>query len=258
MRGARLSRSPPPLQTGGRGNPQQPDGGGDDDDDDDDFEIQLDTQAIASAAPAPAAAVGAVPTDPRLARAAAAGGAAGAPTPGFAGSAPGGPPPPPDGVPGTPGTGPGGGGGGAGAGTPAKPRVRMPQVPMEPDLPPVLPSRARPGQRIRLPGQSRVTPEEYREFLSLGHGEIYNLDLDLCVASFCGGSCRGGGRAGRPIAKRGKEGGRARPGRAAPREFAFLLASAHRRSIARLCLGYMDSQAVKAPVACWWAAISYR
>jgi hypothetical protein len=55
----------------------------------------------------------------------------------------------------------------------------MPSVAMDPDLPPVLPSRARPGQRIRLPGQSRVTPEEYREFLSLGHGEIYNLDLDL-------------------------------------------------------------------------------
>lgn len=71
------------------------------------------------------------------------------------------------------------GGAGVAPAGPAKPRVRMPSAPMDPDLPPALPSRARPGQRIRLPGQSRVTPEEYREFLSLGHGEVYNLDLDL-------------------------------------------------------------------------------
>jgi len=47
------------------------------------------------------------------------------------------------------------------------------------DLPPALPSAAAPGQRVRLPGQSRVTPDEYREFLALGHGEIFNLDVDL-------------------------------------------------------------------------------
>lgn len=50
---------------------------------------------------------------------------------------------------------------------------------MNPDLPPALPSSAAPGQRVRLPGQSRVTPDEYREFLALGHGEIFNLDVDL-------------------------------------------------------------------------------
>ena len=33
-------------------------------------------------------------------------------------------------------------------------------------------------QFIKLPRQTRVTPEEYREFLSLGHGEIFTLDLD--------------------------------------------------------------------------------
>jgi 15-cis-phytoene desaturase len=55
----------------------------------------------------------------------------------------------------------------------------LPKYPVNNDLPPVLPSQAAPGQRVRLPGQSRVTPEEYREFLGLGHGEIFNLDIDL-------------------------------------------------------------------------------
>ena len=27
----------------------------------------------------------------------------------------------------------------------------------------------------------QVSPEEYREFLALGHGEIFNLDLDAVV-----------------------------------------------------------------------------
>ena len=33
-------------------------------------------------------------------------------------------------------------------------------------------------QWLKLPKQTRVTPDEYREFLSLGHGEIFTLDLD--------------------------------------------------------------------------------
>lgn len=46
---------------------------------------------------------------------------------------------------------------------------------------PVLPSIARPGQRIRLPGQTRVMHDEYKEFLNLGHGDIFDLDPDLCA-----------------------------------------------------------------------------
>lgn len=42
-----------------------------------------------------------------------------------------------------------------------------------------LPSQAAPGQRTKLPGQTRVMPDEYKEFLGLGHGEIYNLDPDM-------------------------------------------------------------------------------
>ena len=49
----------------------------------------------------------------------------------------------------------------------------------DPNNPGVLPSQTTgPEQRIRLPGQTRVTPDEYKEFLSLGHGDIFNLDLD--------------------------------------------------------------------------------
>ena len=44
---------------------------------------------------------------------------------------------------------------------------------------PVLPSLATPGQSIRLPGQTKVTTDEYKEFLGLGHGDIYDLDPDL-------------------------------------------------------------------------------
>ncbi len=51
-----------------------------------------------------------------------------------------------------------------------------------PREPAVLPSQAtRPGQPLRLPGQTRVTPEEYREFRELGHGEIFNLEVDACA-----------------------------------------------------------------------------
>uniref|UniRef100_A0A1D2A676 Pre-mRNA polyadenylation factor Fip1 domain-containing protein n=1 Tax=Auxenochlorella protothecoides TaxID=3075 RepID=A0A1D2A676_AUXPR len=46
---------------------------------------------------------------------------------------------------------------------------------------PAFQSEAKPGQPIKLPGQTRVTAEEYREFLSLGHGEIFSLDIDRVV-----------------------------------------------------------------------------
>ena len=40
------------------------------------------------------------------------------------------------------------------------------------------PRRPGPTQAIKLPKQTRVTQDEYRAFLSLGHGEIFELDLD--------------------------------------------------------------------------------
>lgn len=46
-----------------------------------------------------------------------------------------------------------------------------------------FPMAAKPGQPIKLPGQTRVTPEEYREFLSLGHGHIFDLDIDRSALS---------------------------------------------------------------------------
>ena len=39
---------------------------------------------------------------------------------------------------------------------------------------------AQAGQKIRLPGQARVDPAEYREFLMLGHGGVFDLDVDAC------------------------------------------------------------------------------
>ena len=42
----------------------------------------------------------------------------------------------------------------------------------------VLPSQAGPDQLVRLPGQTRVSPEEYKEFLGLGHGDVFDLDPD--------------------------------------------------------------------------------
>ena len=42
----------------------------------------------------------------------------------------------------------------------------------------VLPSQAGEHQLIRLPGQTRVSPEEYKEFLGLGHGDVFDLDPD--------------------------------------------------------------------------------
>lgn len=45
----------------------------------------------------------------------------------------------------------------------------------------VFPSEWKPGLPIKLPGQTRVSPEEYKEFLSLGHGEIFSIDLDSVI-----------------------------------------------------------------------------
>jgi hypothetical protein len=42
-------------------------------------------------------------------------------------------------------------------------------------------------QWVKLPRQTRVTPEEYREFISLGHGEIFNVDLDRLASRGAGG-----------------------------------------------------------------------
>ncbi|KAG1656982.1 hypothetical protein FOA52_007667 [Chlamydomonas sp. UWO 241] len=36
-------------------------------------------------------------------------------------------------------------------------------------------------QGIKLPRQTRVMPDEYKEFLSLGHGEVFEIDLDRVV-----------------------------------------------------------------------------
>ena len=47
----------------------------------------------------------------------------------------------------------------------------------------MLPSEAAPGQRVRLPGQTKVTTEEYKGFLGLGHGDIFDLDPDLCASA---------------------------------------------------------------------------
>lgn len=45
----------------------------------------------------------------------------------------------------------------------------------------VFPSQWKPGLPIKLPGQTRVSPEEYKEFLSLGHGDVFDLDLDSVI-----------------------------------------------------------------------------
>lgn len=44
-----------------------------------------------------------------------------------------------------------------------------------------FPTFAAPNQPIKLPRQHNVDKEEYREFLNLGHGEIFGLDLDRCA-----------------------------------------------------------------------------
>ena len=49
----------------------------------------------------------------------------------------------------------------------------------------VLPSQAGDTQLIRLPGQTRVSPEEYKEFLGLGHGDVFDLDPDRQASTIC-------------------------------------------------------------------------
>ena len=46
------------------------------------------------------------------------------------------------------------------------------------DVGAMWPSQANDGQPIKMPRQTKVGPEEYKEFLALGHGEIFTLDLD--------------------------------------------------------------------------------
>lgn len=41
-----------------------------------------------------------------------------------------------------------------------------------------FPEAAKSGQLIKLPGQNRVTADEYQEFTTLGQGGIFDLDLD--------------------------------------------------------------------------------
>ena len=49
-----------------------------------------------------------------------------------------------------------------------------------------FPKEAGPQDAIKLPGQTRVDPEEYREFLDLGHGGIFHLDIDRYLALLAG------------------------------------------------------------------------
>eukprot|EP00887_Chlorella_sp_A99_P001314 scaffold14.g1314.t1 len=93
-------------------------------------------------------------------------------------------------------------GGGAGPGPPGRPAFRP--TPRFNLADAVFPSQQRPGLPVKLPGQTRVrrlcvaasqllhvsptrvarhlrSPEEYREFLNLGHGDIFGLDVDAVV-----------------------------------------------------------------------------
>ena len=59
--------------------------------------------------------------------------------------------------------------------------IWMPYVPPTEHKDAAFPSQAKPGQPIKLPGQTRVAPEEYKEFLNLGHGELFEVDLNRVV-----------------------------------------------------------------------------
>lgn len=59
--------------------------------------------------------------------------------------------------------------------------IWMPYVPPTEHKDAAFPSQAKPGQPIKLPGQTRVAPDEYKEFLSLGHGELFDVDLERVV-----------------------------------------------------------------------------
>lgn len=47
----------------------------------------------------------------------------------------------------------------------------------------VWPSQAaeQPDKLIKLPGQTKVGEDEYKEFLNLGHGGVFDLDLSRCA-----------------------------------------------------------------------------
>ncbi|EFN56712.1 hypothetical protein CHLNCDRAFT_144097 [Chlorella variabilis] len=98
--------------------------------------------------------------------------------PGLAASGGGGPPAAPGGAPSQP---------AAAAAALAAPGMRPPFRPSQQQRPAmdvsqaVFPSEWQPGLPVKLPGQTRVSPEEYKEFLALGHGEIFSLDLDAVV-----------------------------------------------------------------------------
>lgn len=65
---------------------------------------------------------------------------------------------------------------------PRDPRAGGPQAPRHFNpADAVFPSEWKPGLPMKLPGQTRVSPEEYKEFLTLGHGEIFSIDLDSVI-----------------------------------------------------------------------------
>ena len=143
-------------------------GTNEDEDSDDDLDIVLDPNQAAAGRPSnandlkyvrPGAQVPSAPSFPK----------GGPPEPGAGGQEPG---PPPEGPP----------------PRPQRPTIgqayggRPPWMPAQlPSGDAALPSQAKPGQAIRLPGQTRVAPEEYKEFLNLGHGELFEVDLDRVV-----------------------------------------------------------------------------
>ncbi len=48
-----------------------------------------------------------------------------------------------------------------------------------------FPESAQAGQPIKLPGQTRVTPDEYHEFITLGQGGVFELDLARSGRALC-------------------------------------------------------------------------
>lgn len=53
-----------------------------------------------------------------------------------------------------------------------------PLMPQPEELEGKFPMQAGPTDPIKLPGQTRVDRDEYQEFLALGHGGIFDLDID--------------------------------------------------------------------------------
>ena len=48
-----------------------------------------------------------------------------------------------------------------------------------------FPMQAGPEDLIKIPGQTRVDRDEYQEFLALGHGGIFDLDLNRSGSYIC-------------------------------------------------------------------------